>query len=111
MWQRKQPLPQQVTIEPAPIESIERTNAVVVRGAEQSVGVPLRRNPYAMEIDQGRNCYTCGGFGHMAHHCRNRGQRGRVVEGRRLEYRGGRIEGINEHLDNLKGMENLESLD
>jgi len=26
-----------------------------------------------MEIDKGRNCYTCGGFGHMAQHCRNRG--------------------------------------
>ena len=111
VWQKRQPLPQQVTIEPAPIEGIKRTNVVVVRGAEQSVGVPLRRNPYTMEIDQGRNCYTCGGFGHMAHHCRNRGQRGRVVEGRRLEYGGGRIEGINEHLDNLKEMENLESLD
>ena len=47
----------------------------------------------------------------MAHHCRNWGQKGRVVEERRLEYRGGRIEGINEHLDNLKGVENLESLD
>jgi len=64
-----------------------------------------------MDIDCGRNCYACGGFRHMAHHCRNRGQRGRVAEGRRLEYRGGRIEGIDEHLDNLKGVENLESLD
>jgi len=63
-----------------------------------------------MEIDRGRNCYTCRGFGHIAHHCRNQGQRGRVAEGRRLEYRG-RIKGINEHLDNLKGVENLESLD
>ena len=63
-----------------------------------------------MEIDRGRNCYACGGFGHMAHHYRNQGQRGRVVEGRRLEYGGGRIKGINEHLDNLKGVKNLESL-
>ena len=46
----------------------------------------------------------------MAHHCRNRGQRERVTEERRLEYGGGRIEGINEYLDNLKGVENLESL-
>jgi len=64
-----------------------------------------------MEIDRGRNCYTCGSFGHIACHCRNRSQRGRVAEGRRLEYRGERIEGINEHLDNLKGVENLEFLD
>ena len=38
------------------------------------------------------------------------GQRGRMEEGRRLEYGGGR-EGHYEHLDNLKGEENLESLD
>ena len=31
VWQRKQPLPQQVTTGPAPMEGIERTNAVVVR--------------------------------------------------------------------------------
>ena len=34
-----------------------------------------------------------------------------MVENRRLEYEGGRIEGINEHLDYLKEVENLESLD
>ena len=47
----------------------------------------------------------------MARHCRNQGQRGRVAEGRRLEYGEGRIKGINEHLDNLKGVENLKFLD
>jgi len=104
-------MPQQVTTGPAPMEGVERTNAVVVRGQGQGAGVPPRRDLFAMDIDRGRNCYACGGFGHMARHCRNRGQRGRVVEGRRLEYGGGRIEGINEHLDNLKGVENLESLD
>jgi len=96
---------------PAPMEGVERTNVVVVRGQEQRIGVPPRRDPYTMEVDRGRNCYACGGFGHMARHCRNQGQRGRVAEERRLEYRGGRIEGINKHLDNLKGVEDLESLD
>jgi len=91
------------------MEEIERTNVVVVRGAGQGIGAPLKRDPYAMEVDRGRNCYTCGGFGHMARHCRNRGQRGRVSEGRRLEYRGEIIKGIHEQLDNLKGVENLES--
>ena len=110
VWQRRQP-PQQVTTGPAPMEGVERTNAVVVRGQGQGVGFPSRRDPFAMDIDRGRNCYACRGFGHMARHCRNRGQRGRVAEGRRLEYGGGGIEGINEHLDNLKGVENLESLD
>ena len=47
----------------------------------------------------------------MARHCRNWGQRGRVAENRRLEYGEGRIKEIHEQLDNLKGVENLESLD
>jgi len=91
---------------------------VVVRGQGQGQGVEAssRRDPYAMEVDRGRNYYACGNFGHMACHCRNQGQRGRVVEGRvvegrRLEYGEGRIEEINEHLDYLKEVENLESLD
>ena len=103
--------PQQATTGPAPMEGIKRTNAVVVRGTGQGVGASLRRDSYAMEVDRRRNCYACEGFGHMARHCRNWSQRGRVAKERRLEYTGGRIEGINEHLDNLKGVENLESLD
>ena len=70
VWQRRQPLPQQATTEPAPIEGVERTNAEVIRragaGVGQSMGAPPRRNPYAIEVDRGRNCYACGGFGHMA---------------------------------------------
>ena len=46
----------------------------------------------------------------MVHHCRNRGQRGRVAENRRIEYRGGRIEEISNFVNNLKEMENLELL-
>ena len=87
VWQRRQ-MPQQATTGPAPMEGIERTNTVVVRGAGQGVGIPPRRDPLAMEVDRGRNCYACGGFGHMARHCRNRG-RGRPMEGRRMEYSGG----------------------
>jgi len=110
VWQRRQPMPQQATTGPAPMEGIERTNAVVVRGQGPGVGIPPRRDPFAMEIDRGRNCYACGGFGHMARHCRNRG-RGRPMEGRRVEYGGGRIEEIKDTTNNLKGVENLESLD
>jgi len=109
MWQRRQPLPQQATTGPAPMKGIERTNAVVVRDAGQGVGVPQRRDPFAMEVDWGRNCYACGGFGHMARNCRNRG-RGRPMEGRRVEYSGGRIEEIFDNSNNLKGGENLELL-
>jgi len=92
------------------MERIERTNTVVVRGAGQGqgMGVPPKWDPYAMEVDRGRNCYTCGGFGNMACHCRNKG---RVMQEKRVEYSGGRIEEVNDHRDNLKGVENLELLD
>ena len=108
VWQKRQPLPQQVTTGPAPMEGMERTNAVVVRGQgqEQSAGAPPRRDPFAMEIDRGRNCYACGGFGHMARNCRNRG---RMV--RRVEIGGGRFEGNIEQIGHLKEVENLEALD
>ena len=46
----------------------------------------------------------------MARHCRNRGQRGRVADNRRVEYEGGRIEEIENFSNNLKGDENLELL-
>ena len=85
------------------MEGVERTNAIIVREPGQGTGVPSRRDPYAIEVDRGRNCYACGGFGHMAHHCRNRG---RVAERRRLEFKGNY-----EHSNSLKEEENLESLD
>ena len=97
---------QQATTGPTPMEGVERTNAVVVRELGHGAGIPPRRDPYAMEVDRGRNCYACEGFGHMAHHCRNRG-RGRLMEGRRVEYGGGRIKEIYDQRDNLKGAENL----
>ena len=102
-------MPQQATTGPAPMEGIERTNAVVVRGAGQETGAPPRQDPFAMEVDRGRNCYACGGFGHMARNCMNRG-RGRPRDGRRVEYGGGRIEEIIDYSNNLKGGENLELL-
>ena len=106
--------PQQVTTGLAPMEGIERTNVVVVRGTGQGQGqgmeVPPRWDSYTIEVDRERNCYACRGFGHIAHHCRNR-RRGRAMEERRVEYEGGRIEEINEHLNNLKEVENLELLD
>ena len=96
------------------MEGIERTNAVVVRGVGtgigQSMGALSRQDPFAMEVDQRRNCYACGGFGHMAHNCRNRSQRGRVADNRRVEYGGIRIKEIINLLNNLKEGENLELL-
>jgi len=95
---------------PTPIKGVERTNAVVVRGQRQGMGVS-RRDPYAMKMDRERNCYACRGFGHMACYCRNWRQRGRIVDGRRVEYGGGRIEGNIKQIGYLKEVENLESLD
>ena len=69
---------------PAPMEGIERMNMVVVRGQGQGMGISPRWDSFTMEVDRGRNCYACRGFGHMAHHCRNRG-RGRPMEERRVE--------------------------
>ena len=94
-------------MEPAPMEGVKRTNAVVLRGAGQEVGVPPRRDPFTMEIDRGRNCYACRGFGHMACHCRNKG---REMQERRIEI-GERFEGNIEQIRHLKEVENLEALD
>ena len=48
VWQRRQMPSQQVTTGPAPIEGVEWTNAVVVRGAGQEAGIPPRWDPYVM---------------------------------------------------------------
>ena len=109
VWQRRQQPPQQATTGPAPMEEIEMTNAVVVRRSGQGAEIPPRWDPYAIEVDRGRDCYACGGFGHMAHHCRNR-ERGRPMEERRMEYNGGKIEEIFDNTNNLKEGENLELL-
>ena len=101
-------LPQQVMTKPTPIEKVERMNVVVVRGQKQGMEAP-RRDPYTMEVDREKNCYACRGFRYMAQHCKNRGQRSRVAKERRLKY-GERREGNYEQSDNLKEIENLESL-
>jgi len=74
------------------------------------MGIPPRWDSYAIEVDRGRNCYICEGFRHMARHCRNR-RRGRAMEGRRVEYSGGKIKEIYDNANNLKGGENLKLLD
>ena len=46
-----------------------RKNTVVVRNPMQRQGgrgIGIRRDPYVIEMDRGRNCYSCGGFGHLA---------------------------------------------
>jgi len=56
---------QQALTELALMEEVERTNVVVVRGQEQKIGAP-KRDPYVIEVDKGRNCYTCGKFKYIA---------------------------------------------
>ncbi len=97
-----------MTTGPALIEGVERINAVVVRESEQEIRA-ARRDPYMTEIDKERNCYTCGDFGHMAHHCRNWG-RGGVMEERRVEYGEQIFEGNIKQIKYLKEVENLEVL-
>ena len=89
------------------MKGVERINVVVVRKQGQCVGIPPRRDPFAMEVNRGRNCYACRGFGHMACHCRNRR---REMQGRRVEI-GGRFEGNIKQIEHLKEVENLEALD
>ena len=92
------------------MEEVERMNTVVVRRLGQGVEVLPRWDPYTMEVDRRRNCYTCRYSGHMACHCKNRG-RERLIEGRRVEYSGGQIKEIFDNVNNLKGGETLELLD
>jgi len=58
-----------------------------------------------MNVDRGRNCYSCRGFGHMAKYCKNKRTGNRIREGKRLEYgrneRQGRVEEGNR--ENLNG--------
>ena len=56
------------------MEGVKRTNAAMARSQQQEAGFP-QRNPYIMDVNrrENRNCYACGGFGHLARNCRNRG--------------------------------------
>ena len=46
-------MPQQATMGPALMEGVERTNAVMSRGAGQGAEVPPRQDPFAMKVDRG----------------------------------------------------------
>ena len=63
------------------MKRVERTNAAMVT-PQQRTGFP-QKNLYTMNMDrrENRNCYACGGFGHLARNCRNR----RIGMNRRME--------------------------
>jgi len=69
VWPKRQEVPQQwVLTEYASMEDIERTNAVMVHPTQRA-GL-VQYNTYTIEVDRGRNCYSCGKFGHLAQNCR-----------------------------------------
>ena len=87
-------MPQQwMLAELAPIEEVERTNAVMVC-PQQRAGF-AQWNSYTMDVDRRENwnCYNCREFGHLAKNCRNRGTGNRIGDGRRLEYRQSNLNG------------------
>ena len=69
------------------MKKVERTNTVVVRNPlqeQEERREGMRRDPYAMNVYRKRSCYNCGGFGHIARHCKSWGI---VGQERRIEYR------------------------
>ena len=68
-------------------------------GQDSSTRIGRKRNKEGplCNIDRERNCYSCGGIGHLAQNCRRWGI---VGQERRIEYK-----------DNLNGKKNLIVLD
>ena len=50
------------------MEGVERTNTVMMYSNQKTESVQY--NLYAIEVDRRRNCYSYGGFGHLAWNCR-----------------------------------------
>ena len=66
--------------EPAPMKEVKRTNVVVIN-PNQWAGFTSRQDPYAIDVNRGRNCYSYGGFGHLVRNCKNKGI---IEQGRKL---------------------------
>ena len=50
------------------MKRVERTNAVIVYPTQRA-GL-VQHSLYAMNMDRGRNCYSCGEFGYLAQNYR-----------------------------------------
>ena len=85
---------------------MERINIVVIRNliqGQEGREMGMRRDPYLMEVNRGRNCDSCEEFGYLAWNFRN--QR-RIGQERKIEY-----EDNGNNSNNLKEKENLVVLD
>ena len=51
----------------------------------------MQHNTYAMEVNRERNCYSCGGFGHLAQNCKKQ----IMGQERRMEYENTCNNGLN----------------
>ena len=60
----------------------------------------MRRDPYVININRRRNCYSYGGFGHLTQNCRSHGI---IGQERRMEYR----KNSNNEQNNLNREESL----
>jgi len=58
-----------VPVGPALIKEVERTNIVIVN-PNQWAGFISRHDSYTIEIDCGRNYYSCGRFEYLAKNCK-----------------------------------------
>ena len=56
------------------MKGVKRMNTVIARPQLQGARFP-QRNLYTMDVDrrEDRNCYICGGFGHLARNYKNKG--------------------------------------
>ena len=54
------------------MKEVERTNVTMVNLQQQQIKFVSQHNIYIMDVDRRRNCYSCGGFGHIARNYRNR---------------------------------------
>ena len=92
------------------MEGVERTNTVIMHPTQRAGFTQY--NLYAIDVDRGnRNCYSCGGFGHLARNYRNRRIGNRIGEGKRLEYGQRLMIERGQGQDNLNEEEDLVVLD
>jgi len=90
-------------VRPTLIEGAERTNIVVVRNflqGQEGRSKEMKKDPYVMDVDRERNCYSCRGFSHLAQNYES----WRIIgQERRVEYR----DNLNNGQNNLNGEESL----